>query len=229
MVAECTGVFNSFEKSKAHLEAGAKKVVLSGPTKDPQDMKFADERIGATVLMGVNDEKTRICHITSNGSCTTNAVTLPIKILDEAFGVESSLMTTIHSYTASQSLVDGPVKPGKDVRRGRAAAQNIIPTTTGSSKAVPKVYEQVAGKFDSLAIRVPTIAGSLVDLTVLLKEKVSEEDIKNIFLQAENEYSKVLKTTKEPLVSSDIIGDNHAAIVDLNFIRISGNLVKVLI
>ncbi len=230
VVAECTGVFNSFEKSKAHLDAGAKRVVLSGPTKDAQNLEFAKGKIGSTVLMGINEEKTKTCSITSNGSCTTNASAIPLKIINDKIGIESALLNTIHSYTATQSIVDGPVRKKKDFRRGRAAAQNIIPTTTGSAIAVGKVIEEFQGKFDGIAIRVPTIAGSLVDLTFITKRDTSEEEIKNIFIEAsqKNEYKNLLRVEDEPIVSSDIVGDTYPSIIDLNFIKVQGRLVKIL-
>jgi glyceraldehyde 3-phosphate dehydrogenase len=230
VVAECTGVFNSFEKSKAHLEAGAKRVVLSGPTKDPQNTEFMEGKIGTTVLMGVNEEKTKTCTITSNASCTTNASGIPLKLMEEKIGVESAFLNTIHSYTATQSIVDGPVRK-KDFRRGRAAAQNIVPTTTGSAIATSKVIEELAGKFDGMAVRVPTVSGSLVDITFIAKRETTAEEVNQIFKEAENsgEYNGLLRTESEQIVSTDIIGDTHGAIVDLNFTKVQGRLVKIII
>jgi glyceraldehyde 3-phosphate dehydrogenase len=230
VVAECTGVFNSFDKSSAHLKAGARKVVLSGPTKDEQDKNFLSDLIGTTVLMGVNDDEIKKCTITSNGSCTTNAAALPLKIMMENIGVEDAFLNTIHSYTATQAIVDGPVRK-KDFRRGRAAAQNIVPTSTGSAKTVGKVISDLKGKFDGMAIRVPTVSGSLVDITFISKKKVSAEDINNIFKKVEKsrEYIGILKTESEQVVSSDIVGDTHACIVDLNFTKVSGKLVKIVV
>lgn len=218
VVAECTGVFNSAEKSQAHLDAGARKVVLSGPGKDCEN-----------ILMEVNDIKIADHQITSNGSCTTNAVTLILKSLDEEFTIENSMMTTVHSYTSSQSLVDGSVKPGKDVRRGRAAAQNILPTTTGSAELVPQIYKNLKDKFDAIAIRVPTITGSLVDLTLTIEKETTFDKVNNFLERIAKKYSEILKTTTEPLVSSDIIGDTHAGIIDLNFTRVSKKMIKLFI
>jgi glyceraldehyde 3-phosphate dehydrogenase len=203
--------------------------VLSGPTKDPQNKEFSEGKIGATVLMGINEELIKKCSITSNASCTTNASAIPLKILSEKVGIESVFLNTIHSYTASQTVVDG--KAEKDFRRGRAAAQNIVPTSTGSAVATVKVMEHLSGKFDGMAIRVPTIAGSLVDITFISKEKTTAEEVNSFFVQAQREerYLGILKTESEQIVSSDIIGDTHACIVDLNFTKVSGNLVKVLV
>ncbi len=230
VVAECTGVFNSFEKSNAHLEAGAKRVVLSGPTKDLQDTKFSDEKIGATILMGVNDQKIKNYNITSNASCTTNAVGVVLDILEEKIGIESALLNTIHSYTATQSIVDQAVSK-KDFRRGRAAAQNMLPTSTGSVIAATKVIEKLSGKFDGMAIRVPTISGSIADITFISDKNTSAEEIKQIFKDAEKKekYKGLLRTESEQIVSSDIIGDTHASIIDLNFIKVQGKLVKIIV
>ncbi len=230
VVAECTGVFNSFEKSKAHLEAGSKRVVLSGPTKDPQNLEFAEGKIGATVLMGVNEDMVKACSITSNASCTTNAAGTPLDILKEKIGIESAFLNTVHSYTATQSIVDGPVRK-KDFRRGRAAAQNIVPTSTGSAIATGKVIEELAGKFDGIAIRVPTVSGSIVDITFIAGRETSAEEINQIFKDAEKEerYKGILRTESEQIVSTDIIGDTHAAIVDLNFTKVQGRLVKIMV
>ncbi len=229
IVVECTGVFNSYHKSNDHLKAGAKRVVLSGPTKDVQNFEFSDGKIGNTVLMGVNEQELKKSQITSNGSCTTNAVTLPLKILNEAIGIENAMMSTIHSYTISQPIVDGPVKKNQDFRRGRAGAQNILPTSTGSAEAVPQVYPELAGKFEAIAVRVPTICGSLVDLTCILKKESNLNQINNLFQEAEKKYQGILKTTVEPIVSSDIIGDTSAGIIDLNFTKVSGKMVKILV
>lgn len=229
IVAECTGVFNSFHKAERHLRAGAKKVVLSGPTKDGQNTFFDKEKKGSTVLMGLNDSELEFLTISSNGSCTTNATVLPLKILDEKIGVESAMLTTIHSYTATQSIVDAPVRKKKDFRRGRAGAMNLIPTTTGSEKAVPKVYQRLESHFAASAVRVPTISGSIADLTVLLKEERSVKEINELFLQAEKEYPEYLKCTKEPLVSTDIIGETFVAIVDLSFTKTTGRMLKLFV
>ena len=231
VVAECTGVFNSFEKSNAHLEAGAKKVVLSGPTKDSQNTEFGNGKIGATVLMGVNEHLTKTCSITSNASCTTNASGTPLNILREKIGIESAFLNTVHSYTATQAIVDGPVRKKKDFRRGRAAAQNIVPTSTGSAIATGKVIEELSGKFDGMAIRVPTVSGSIVDITFIAERETSAEEINQIFKDAEKEerYKGILRTESDQIVSSDVVGDTHAAIVDLSFTKVQGRLVKIVV
>jgi glyceraldehyde 3-phosphate dehydrogenase len=231
VVAECTGVFNSFEKSSAHLEAGAKRVVLSGPTKDTQGFEFSDGKMGATVIMGVNDEVVKTCAISSNASCTTNAAGTPLDILQKSVGIESAFLNTIHSYTATQSIVDAPSSSIKDFRRGRAAAQNIIPTSTGSAIATGKVIESLQDKFDGMAIRVPTVSGSLVDITFITQKDTSVDEINQLFLDAEKEdkYTGILRTESDQIVSSDIVGDTHAAIVDLNFTKVKGRLVKIVV
>lgn len=229
VVAECTGIFNTFEKSQEHLKAGAKRVVLSGPTKDQQDTEFENGKFGTTILTAINDDNIEKYRITSNGSCTTNAVTLALKLLDEEFKIESALMNTIHAYTTTQNIIDGPVPKGRDLRRGRAAAQNIIPTSTGSSQAVPKVYPKLAGKFEATAVRVPIISGSLINLNFVTKKEISTETINELFKTAEKKYSLLLKTTNEPLVSTDIIGDTHAAIIDLNFTKTKKQMGKLFI
>lgn len=229
VVAECTGVFNSFEKSNAHLEAGAKRVVLSGPTKDTQNAGFSNGKTGATILMGINEQMAETCSITSNGSCTTNASAVPLQILSESVGVESAFLNTVHSYTSTQSIVDGPSK--KDFRRGRSAAQNIVPTSTGAAVATGKVIPELAGNFDGISVRVPTVSGSLADITFISKEKTTVEEVNNIFKKAEKEdrYMGILRTESNPIVSSDIVGDTHACIVDLNFTKVSGRLVKIVV
>lgn len=224
VVVESTGIFDSYEKARAHLTAGAKRVVISAPVKEdaPQD--------GATVLMGVNEEKLKACIITSNASCTTNSASPVIAILDEKIGIEKALLNTTHSYTATQSLVDGPVK-GPDFRRGRAAAQNMAPSSTGAAVAVTKAYESLAGKFDGIAIRVPTVAGSIADITFIAKRETSAEEVNNILkaAAADARWQGIFAVTEEHLVSGDIIGMPEASIADLSLTRVvGGNLVKVL-
>ncbi len=230
VVAECTGVFNSFAKSSAHLSAGAKKVVLSGPTKDEQDLEFAEGKKGATVLMGINDNDLEKYTITSNASCTTNAAGIPLQILQNKIGIESAFLNTVHSYTATQSIVDSPVRK-KDFRRGRAGAQNIVPTSTGAAIATAKIIPELTGKFDGMAIRVPTISGSLVDITFIAERETFVEEINNIFLEAEQseKYQGLFRTESEMIVSTDIIGDTHPAIIDLNFTKVRGRLVKIVV
>ncbi len=222
---ESTGVFASYEKSRVHLEAGAKRVVISAPVKDEPGEGIS----GATVLVGVNEEKLKVCDISSNASCTTNAGSPIIQILDENVGIEKALLNTVHGYTATQSLVDSPNK--KDFRKGRAAAQNIIPSTTGAAIATAKAITQLEGKFDGIALRVPVIAGSIVDITFVAKKDTSVEEINDILRNASKEerWKKVFAVTEEQLVSNDIIGSPYASIADLQFTRVvSGNLVKVL-
>ena len=233
VAAECTGVFNSYDKANFHIEAGAKKVVISGPVKEGQDYSVNENVTGSTVLMGLNEDKIKTCSITSNASCTTNAVALPLDVLRREIGVKSAILTTIHSYTASQSLVDSPVKSGKkDFRKGRSAALNMIPTSTGSAKAVGKVIEEFDGKFDGVSVRVPTVAGSLVDVTLITEKETSIKEINEILKNAslEDKYKDLLNTTEDQIVSSDIIGNKNAAIVDLSFTRVvDGNLVKIFV
>jgi len=223
VAVESTGVFDSYEKASAHLTAGAKHVVISAPVKD--------EMVGAgTILMGVNEDKLGACQITSNASCTTNAGSPLIAILDEAIGIEKALLNTTHAYTATQSIVDSPVK-GSDYRRGRAAAQNMSPSSTGAAIAVTKAYEQLAGKFDGISIRVPVVAGSIADITFLAKRDTTVDEVNKILedAAAQERWKGIFTATREQLVSGDIIGNPHASIADLGMTRVvGGNLVKVL-
>jgi len=221
---EATGAFNSFEKAKPHLAAGAKRVVITAPAKDE------DGKLGRTVLSGVNEKELTTCSISSNGSCTTNAVASVIQVLDEAIGVEKALLSTTHGYTATQSLVDGPTK-SKDVRRGRAAAQNIIPSSTGAAIAVGRAVKSMQDKFDGIALRVPVPAGSIADVTFIAKKNTSVEEVNEALRKAaaSPKFKNVLQVTEEPLVSSDILGQPYGATVDLGMTRVvDGNLVKVL-
>lgn len=222
VVVESTGFFTEYEKAKVHIDAGAKRVVITAPTKE-------ENVLGATVLMGVNEEKMSTCQITSNGSCTTNAVSPVIVILDEAIGIEKSILSTTHAYTASQSIVDGPAK--KDMKEGRAAAQNIVPTSTGAAIAVAKAYAPLAGKFDGISLRVPVPAGSIADVTFIAKRATTKEEVNEILRKAAQDprWEGIFTATDEELVSSDIIGEAHASIADLTMTRVvDGNLVKVL-
>jgi len=226
VVVESTGVFASYKQSRAHLAAGAKRVVISAPVKD--DPK-ASGVSGATVLMGVNEEKLAVCEITSNASCTTNAGSPLVAILDGALGIEKAVLNTVHGYTTSQSLVDGPHK--KDPRRGRAAAVNIVPSSTGAAVATTQAYEPLAGKFDGIAMRVPVIVGSIVDITFIAKRKTTVEEVTNILRSAatDQRWAGIFTVTEDPLVSTDIIGNPHAAIADISMTRVvDGDLVKVL-
>ncbi len=220
VVIESTGFFTEEDQARAHLTAGAKKVIISAPT----------ESAGlATIVMGVNDDKLAGQDIISNASCTTNSVAPTIAVLQKAFGVAKALLTTAHAYTASQSLVDGPAR--KDLREGRAAAINIVPTSTGAAIAATKAVPELAGKFDGISLRVPVAVVSITDLTCLLSKNVTVEEINNAFIAAAADpaYKGVLAVTNEPLTSTDFIGDPHSAIVDLQMTRVvDGNLVKVL-
>jgi len=220
VVLECTGIFRKAEDAKKHLAAGAKVVLLSAPGKgdDFQTLvlgtSFTEKNVGKSDMV-------------SNASCTTNCISPVIQVLQDAFGIEKALMTTIHGYTADQNLVDGP---HKDLRRARAAAQNIIPTSTGAAKATTKVIPELAEKFDGVAIRVPVICGSVSDITVLLKKEATVKEVNQAFIQAVSkpQYQGVLDASQEPLVSSDIIKNTHSAIVDLELTQVvGGNLVKV--
>lgn len=223
VVVESTGLFTNYEKAKVHLDAGAKKVVISAPAKGEGSVK------GETILLGVNEEKFGTCDITSNASCTTNAASPLIAILDEALGVEKAILNTVHGYTASQALVDGPSK--KDMREGRAAAQNIVPSSTGAAIAVTKAFPKLEGLFDGISIRVPVPAGSIVDITFIAKRATTVEEINSILKQkaGDTHWSKLFSVTEEPLVSSDILGSPFGCIADLKMTRVvGGNLVKVL-
>ena len=218
VVVESTGFFTDGEKAKAHIEAGAKKVVISAPAKN----------VDGTFVMGVNeaDYDNATMNIVSNASCTTNCLAPLAKVLEENFGIERGIMTTIHSYTGDQRVLDAP---HKDLRRARAAALNMIPTKTGAAQAVALVLPQLEGKFDGLAVRVPTPTGSLTDLTFIAKKEVSVEAVKAaVKAAAEGELKGVLEYTEDPIVSSDIVGDPHTSIFDATETKVIGNLVKVL-
>ena len=225
VVVEATGIFNSYEKSKAHLTAGAKRVVISGPVKDAP----ADSGVrGATVLMGVNEVQLQTCEISSNASCTTNATSPVVAVMKSAIGVEKAILNTVHAYTATQAIVDGPAK---DFRKGRAAAQNIIPTSTGAAVATTLAHTDLVDKFDGIAIRVPVPVGSIVDITFIASRDTTVEEVNEALIKAASEpvWQHLLAVTDEPLVSSDIIGSQVAAIADLSMTRVvGGNLVKVL-
>jgi glyceraldehyde 3-phosphate dehydrogenase len=222
VVVESTGLFTDYAKAKVHLDAGAKRVVITAPTKD-------EDPIGATVLMGINEGQLATCQISSNGSCTTNAASPVIAILDEALGIEKAILSTTHAYTASQSLVDGPSR--KDMKEGRAAAQNIVPTSTGAAIAMTKAYAPLTGKFDGISLRVPVPAGSIADVTFISKRETTPEEVNEILRKAAKDprWEGIFDVTEEELVSSDIVGQPHASIADLGMTRVvGGNLVKVL-
>lgn len=224
VVVESTGLFTSYDKAQFHIACGAKKVVISAPSKG------GDGTVpGETILMGVNENKFGACDITSNASCTTNAASPLIAIMHGTLGIEKAILNTVHGYTASQSLVDGPSK--KDMREGRAAAQNIVPSSTGAAIAVTEAFPELKGLFDGISIRVPVPAGSIVDVTFISKKETTAEEVNNILKSASvsDKWSKVFTVTEEPLVSSDILGNSHASIADLAMTRVvGGNLVKVM-
>lgn len=236
VVVESTGLFTSYEKAKAHLDAGAKKVVISAPVKEekteallPSENGSKASVLGETILLGVNEEKFGTCDITSNASCTTNAASPLIAILDEALGIEKAVLNTVHGYTASQALVDGPSK--KDLREGRAAAQNIVPSSTGAAIAVTKAFPKLSGLFDGISIRVPVPAGSIVDVTFISKRNTTAEEVNEILKKSaqDKRWQKLFSVTEEPLVSSDILGSHYGSIADLSMTRVvGGNLVKVM-
>jgi glyceraldehyde 3-phosphate dehydrogenase len=220
VVVESTGFFTDFEKAQAHVTAGARRVVISAPAKGES---------GATVLMGVNEDKLSTCQVSSNASCTTNASSPVIAILDELVGIEKAVLSTTHAYTASQTIVDGPSK--KDMREGRAAAQNIVPTSTGAAIAVTQAYETLKGKFDGISLRVPVPAGSIADITFVAKRATTKEEINDALraAAASPRWQGIFSATDEELVSSDIVGEPFASIADLTMTRVvDGNLVKVL-
>jgi len=224
IVVESTGVFESFEKAKVHIDQGAKRVVITAPAKD------ADGSLGKTVLMGINEGELETVELSSNASCTTNAASPVVQVLSENPGIEKAILNTVHAYTATQSIVDGPVK-GKDFLRGRAAAQNIVPSTTGAAIAVTRAIHELEGKFDGIAMRVPVVAGSIADITFVAKRKVTAEEINEILRRAaaSPRWHGILKVSDEPLVSTDIVGEPYGAIVDATFTRVvDGDLVKVL-
>ncbi|MEK9175742.1 MAG: type I glyceraldehyde-3-phosphate dehydrogenase [Patescibacteria group bacterium] len=213
VVVESTGFFTDGTKAKAHLTSGAKKVVITAPAKGDV----------VTALVGVNDDRfTKDAIITCNASCTTNSVAPVMAILLENFGIEKSSMVTVHGYTATQKLVDGP--DSKDVRKGRAAATNIVPSTTGAAEAVIQSIPVLEGKFGASSIRVPVISGSLSVITVLLNKLTTAEEINKIFENAaqNSRWSKSLKVTNDEIVSTDIIGEPYGAIVDLTLTRVIG-------
>ncbi len=219
VVIEATGLFVQPDKARAHINAGAKKVVISAPAKG-EGAKF--------IVLGVNEhELTREDDIISNASCTTNCIAPVMAILEREFGIEKSLMTTIHSYTASQRILDAPAK---DLREARSAAENIVPTTTGAAIATAKVIPSLVGKFDGLSVRVPTAVVSLSDITAVLKQDTTKEEINEVFKRAAKDpfYQGILTVTEEPLVSTDFKGNSHSTIVDLELTNVvGGNLVKV--
>jgi glyceraldehyde 3-phosphate dehydrogenase len=224
IVVEATGLFEEYEKAKVHLTAGAKRVVITAPAKD------ADGPAGKTILVGVNEDEAKGVVLTSNGSCTTNASSPVIQIMSEEPGIAKAILSTVHGYTATQSIVDGPVK-GHDFRRGRAAAQNIVPSTTGAAIAVTRAIKELQGKFDGIALRVPVVSGSLADITFIAKRPTSVDEINRIFRKAaaSPRWKGILNVVEDQIVSSDILGEPYGAIVDLGFTKVvDGDLVKIL-
>jgi glyceraldehyde 3-phosphate dehydrogenase len=223
IVVEATGVFTKYEQAQFHVDAGAKRVVLTAPAKDE------DGPDAKTVLMGVNEKELTTCTLSSNGSCTTNSASPVLQILSETIGVEKAFLNTTHGYTATQALIDGPTK-GKDYRKGRAAAANIIPSTTGSAIAVGRAVHAVTDKFDGIAMRVPVLTGSLSCIVFISSKNTTCDEINGAFRKAEKEdrWSGIFKTIDEPLVSADIVGDPYAAIVDTSLTKVvDGNLCAV--
>ncbi|WP_022802044.1 type I glyceraldehyde-3-phosphate dehydrogenase [Deinococcus ficus] len=216
IVIESTGIFTDREGASKHLAGGAKKVLITAPAKN-EDF---------SIVLGVNEEGYDPAnhHIISNASCTTNSLGVPMKLIDEAFGIEKAIMTTVHSYTNDQRVLD---LPHKDLRRARAAGVNIIPTSTGAAKAVSQVYPNLKGKFDGTSLRVPTPTGSISDVVVILKKDVSVEEVNSVFREAANgKYKGILAYTEDPIVLTDIQGDPHSAIIDGGLTMAMGNLVK---
>ena len=216
IVVESTGIFTKRAAAAKHLEGGAKRVLISAPSPD------AD----ADIMMGVNELSYDPAKdvIVSNASCTTNSLAAIMKVLDETFGIEQAMMTTIHSYTNDQNVLDGP---HRDLRRARTAAANIIPTTTGAAKAVGKVLPNLNGIFDGLAVRVPTPTGSLSDVTAMMKREVTKAEV-NAALKAaaEGPLKGIIRYTEDPIVSSDIVGDPHSAIFDASLTKTMGRMLK---
>jgi glyceraldehyde 3-phosphate dehydrogenase len=218
IVVESTGIFRTREGASQHLEAGAKKVIISAPAKDPD----------ITVVLGVNEHQYDADkhQIISNASCTTNSLAPPVNVLNDSFGIEQGFMTTIHSYTGDQRILDFP---HKDLRRARAAAVSIIPTTTGAAKAIGLVIPEMQGKLNGMAVRVPTPDGSLTDFVCTLKQEVTVEEVNNAFKNsANNKLKGIMEYSEEPLVSTDIIGNPHSAIIDGLSTNVNGDRGKLL-
>lgn len=224
VVLECTGHFTSSQASRAHISAGAKRVIISAPAKDDntQTLVYGTDYSDKCLKSGKCDQ------VVSMASCTTNCISPAIQVLQSAFGVEKAIMTTVHAYTSTQNLVDGP---SKEISRTRASANNLIPTSTGAAISTTKVIPELQNKFDGISIRVPVICGSLADITAVLKKSVTVKDVNEAFKKASKTpmFKGILAVSDDHRVSSDYIGDSHSAIVDLEFTRVvGGNLVKVL-
>jgi glyceraldehyde 3-phosphate dehydrogenase len=220
IVIESTGFFRTEDAAKAHIDAGAKKVLISAPAKGGDVPTYV---FGANEKQAKSDKKV----VSNNASCTTNCTAPVMAIMDEAFGIRHAMLTTVHGYTSTQRLVDGP---HKDLRRARAAAVNMIPTTTGAATATAETLPSLRNKFDGMAIRVPIPTGSLSDITMVVKRKTTIEEISRVFKKAvkTSRYKGIVTVTEDPIVSSDIVGDPHSAIVDLGMTRVvDGTLVKI--
>lgn len=215
VVVESTGAFESFEKARVHITAGAKRVVLTAPAKDD------DGPDASTVLMGVNAGALKTCVLSSNGSCTTNSASPVLQILTEKLGIKKAFLNTVHGYTATQNLIDGPVK-GTDYRRGRAAAANITPSSTGAAIAVARAVSELKGKFDGISMRVPVLTGSLSAISFVSKKKTTVEEINALLTEAaaDARWKGIFAVSHDQLVSSDIIGDPHASIADLSLTKV---------
>jgi glyceraldehyde 3-phosphate dehydrogenase len=222
IVVESTGRFVRPEQANDHIKAGAKKVIITAPAKGE------DANRATTIVLGVNDaDLDKSSDVLSNASCTTNCVGPVAAVMHNEFGIAKAMMTTIHSYTADQNLQDGP---HRDLRRARAAAQNIVPTTSGSAIATSKVLPDLEGKFDGMAMRVPTSIVSITDFTILIKKRTTVQEVNEVFKEAAEQpfYKGVIEVTEDPLVSSDLIGNSHSAIIDLSLTNVvDGDLVKV--
>jgi glyceraldehyde 3-phosphate dehydrogenase len=223
VVIESTGIFVNYDKAKVHLDAGAKKVVITAPDKGESAVK------GETILLGINEEKFGTCDITSNASCTTNVASPLIAILDEALGIEKALLNTTHALTNSQPTVDSANK--HNFREGRAGGHNMVPSSTGAAIAVTKAFPKLSGLFDGIAIRVPIVSGSIADITFISKKYTTKEEVNQILKKAAGEprWKGVFSVTEEELVSSDILDTRYGCIADLGLTRVvGGNLVKVM-
>lgn len=216
VVLECTGIFRTKESASRHLKAGAKKVLISAPVNDEI----------STIVMGINDNSLSLEEeIISNASCTTNCAAPMVKIIDQACGIKKGLLTTVHAYTGDQSLHDSP---HKDLRRARAGAENIVPTSTGATNVLVQLFPHLHGCLFGSAIRVPVSVGSITEMTFEIERKLTISEVNNLFKQkSENEYAGILEYTDDPIVSSDIIGNVHSCIFDAGLTIVNGNLLKI--
>jgi len=222
VVVEATGIFESYDKASAHIKAGAKRVVITAPVKK-------DDVKAKTVLLGINESDLALSDITSNGSCTTNALAPLAQVLSDELGVQKGMLNTVHAYTATQKIVDGI--DSKDWRRGRAGADNIVPSTTGAAISVAQVVKNLENKFDGLSVRVPVISGSLIDFTFIARRPTSVEEVNNILTKASqsSRWQGIIGAAKDPLVSSDVLGNVCPCLVDPSLTKVvDGDLVKVM-